>query len=85
LFEDTNLCAIHAKRVTIQSKDIQLARRLRAWYISPSSTSQNSRHASDLSPALLLSRSICSCAIANAYLYIGSSIVQGQEGLHSCR
>ncbi|KAF9884077.1 histone H3.1 [Aspergillus nanangensis] len=29
LFEDTNLCAIHARRVTIQSKDIQLARRLR--------------------------------------------------------
>ncbi|KAK0703198.1 histone 3 [Lasiosphaeria miniovina] len=29
LFEDTNLCAIHAKRVTIQAKDIQLARRLR--------------------------------------------------------
>jgi histone H3 len=29
LFTDTNLCAIHAKRVTIQAKDIQLARRLR--------------------------------------------------------
>ena len=29
IFEDANLCAIHAKRVTIQSKDIQLARRLR--------------------------------------------------------
>jgi len=29
LFEDTNLCAIHAKRVTIMSKDIQLARRIR--------------------------------------------------------
>lgn len=29
LFEDTNLCAIHAKRVTIMAKDIQLARRLR--------------------------------------------------------
>ena len=29
LFEDTNLCAIHAKRVTIQPKDIQLARRIR--------------------------------------------------------
>jgi histone H3 len=29
LFEDTNLCAIHAKRVTIQPRDIQLARRLR--------------------------------------------------------
>ncbi|EGV95355.1 Histone H3.3 type 1 [Cricetulus griseus] len=25
LFEDTNLCAIHAKRVTITLKDIQLA------------------------------------------------------------
>ena len=29
LFEDSNLCAIHGKRVTIMPKDIQLARRLR--------------------------------------------------------
>ena len=29
LNEDTNLCAIHAKRVTIMPKDIQLARRIR--------------------------------------------------------
>jgi histone H3 len=29
LFEDTNLCAIHAKRVTIMPKDIQIARRIR--------------------------------------------------------
>ena len=29
LFEDTNLCAIHAKRVTIMVKDIALARRIR--------------------------------------------------------
>jgi histone H3 len=29
LFEDTNLCAIHCKRVTIMPKDMQLARRLR--------------------------------------------------------
>ena len=28
LFEDTNLCAIHAKRMTIMPKDIQLARRI---------------------------------------------------------
>ncbi|KAK3716083.1 hypothetical protein QZH41_019628 [Actinostola sp. cb2023] len=38
LFEDTNLCAIHAKRVTIMPKDIQLARRIRgerASYESP--------------------------------------------------
>ena len=29
LLEDTNLCAIHAKRVTIMPKDIQLAQRIR--------------------------------------------------------
>ncbi len=29
LFEDTNLCCLHAKRVTIMPKDIFLARRLR--------------------------------------------------------
>ena len=28
LFEDTNLCGIHTKRVTIMPKDIQLARRI---------------------------------------------------------
>lgn len=32
LFEDANLLAIHAKRVTVMQKDIQLARRIRgAW------------------------------------------------------
>ncbi|KAF2744271.1 histone-fold-containing protein [Sporormia fimetaria CBS 119925] len=35
LFNDANLCAIHAKRVTIQQKDIQLARRLRAAHGNP--------------------------------------------------
>ncbi|KAF2253714.1 histone-fold-containing protein [Trematosphaeria pertusa] len=35
LFHDANLCAIHAKRVTIQQKDIQLARRLRAAWGAP--------------------------------------------------
>ena len=29
LFEDTNICAIHAKRVTIMPKDMQLCRRIR--------------------------------------------------------
>ena len=29
LFEDVNLCAIHAKRVTITAKDIQLASRIK--------------------------------------------------------
>ncbi|KAI9140325.1 histone-fold-containing protein [Paraphysoderma sedebokerense] len=32
LFEDSNLCAIHAKRVTLMVKDIQLARRIRGHY-----------------------------------------------------
>ncbi|XP_058438004.1 uncharacterized protein LOC124097830 [Marmota monax] len=35
LFEDTNLCAIHAKRVTIMPKDIQLARRIRGERARP--------------------------------------------------
>ena len=29
IFEDTQLCAIHAKRVTVQKKDMELARRIR--------------------------------------------------------
>ena len=29
LFEDTNLCAIHAKRKTVMTKDMRLARRIR--------------------------------------------------------
>jgi histone H3/H4 len=29
VFEDTNLCAIHAKRVTMKPEDMQLARRIR--------------------------------------------------------
>ena len=30
LLSDANLCALHAKRVTIQTRDVALARRLRA-------------------------------------------------------
>ena len=29
LFEDSNLCAIHANRVTVMKKDLALARRIR--------------------------------------------------------
>jgi histone H3 len=32
LFEDTNLCAIHGKRVTIMQKDMHLARRIRGGH-----------------------------------------------------
>ena len=31
LFEDSYLCTVHAKRVTLMSKDIQLARRIRGF------------------------------------------------------
>ncbi|KAA1466436.1 histone-fold-containing protein [Dentipellis sp. KUC8613] len=35
LFEDANLCAIHAKRVTIMTRDIELARRIRGrWGVA---------------------------------------------------
>merc|ERR1712001_709253 len=33
LFEDTNLCAIHAKRVTVMPKDMNLARRIRGEHM----------------------------------------------------
>merc|ERR1712196_84276 len=33
LFEDTNLAALHAKRVTIMPRDLQLARRLRGDFM----------------------------------------------------
>ncbi|GJQ09636.1 hypothetical protein GpartN1_g1427.t1 [Galdieria partita] len=35
LLEDANLCAIHAKRVTIMPKDMQLARRIRGYRDDP--------------------------------------------------
>lgn len=35
LFEDSNLCAIHAKRVTIMPRDIALARRIRGYAGDP--------------------------------------------------
>jgi len=34
LFEDTNLCAIHAKRVTIMPKDMHLAKRIRMEHVA---------------------------------------------------
>ena len=38
LFEDTNLCAIHAKCVTIMPKDVQLARCIRGGRIGRGGT-----------------------------------------------
>ncbi|EJF55494.1 hypothetical protein DICSQDRAFT_73735, partial [Dichomitus squalens LYAD-421 SS1] len=31
LLEDAQICALHARRVTVRVADIQLARRLRGW------------------------------------------------------
>lgn len=33
LFEDANLCALHAKRVTIMQRDMQLVRRIRGDFM----------------------------------------------------
>ena len=41
LFEDTNVCAIHGKRVTIMPKDMQLVRRIRGEHIDPPSVRTN--------------------------------------------
>nr|ACG30943.1 histone H3 [Zea mays] len=63
LFEDTNLCAIHAKRVTIMPKDIQLARRIRARGLDlplSSSTLLGLSSVSLLVESLLLFGSFCS-------------------------
>lgn len=38
LFEDTNMCTLHAKRVTIMPKDIKLAQRIRGQGPSNSKT-----------------------------------------------
>ena len=48
LFEDVNLLAIHARRVTIMPRDIRLALRIRGdhhrWRIPTEDPSQNERH-----------------------------------------
>ncbi|XP_006898893.1 PREDICTED: histone H3.3C-like [Elephantulus edwardii] len=42
LFEDTNLCAIHAKCVAIMPEDIQVARRTRGKHAQESTRMENS-------------------------------------------
>ena len=34
LFEQANLCVVHAKRVTVMPKDVQLPWRIRGGYLS---------------------------------------------------
>ena len=48
LFEDVNLLAVHAKRVTVMPRDIRLALRIRGdhyhWRITPEDVAQYERH-----------------------------------------
>ena len=48
LFEDVNLLAVHAKRVTVMPRDICLALRIRGdqarWRITPMDVARNERH-----------------------------------------
>ena len=47
-FEDVNLLAVHAKRVTVMPRDIRLALRIRGdhyqWRITPEDAAQYERH-----------------------------------------
>ena len=48
LFEDVNLLAVHAKRVTVMPRDIRLAFRIRGgyyqWRITPEDAARHERH-----------------------------------------
>ena len=48
LFEDVNLLAVHAKRVTVMPRDIRLALRIRGdhycWRVTPEDAAQYERH-----------------------------------------
>ena len=48
LFEDVNLLAVHAKRVTVMPCDIRLALRIRGdqsqWRITPADAARHERH-----------------------------------------
>ena len=44
LFEDTNLCAIHARRVTVMPNDILLARRIRGEQEKPNSMADRDKN-----------------------------------------
>ena len=48
LFEDVNLLAVHAKRVTVMPHDIRLALRIQGdhfqWRITPKGATQYERH-----------------------------------------
>ena len=48
LFEDVNLLAVHARRVTVMPRDIRLALRIRGdhfwWRITPEDAAQYERH-----------------------------------------
>ena len=48
LFEDVNLLAVHAKRITVMPRDIRLALRIRGdhywWRITPEDVARHERH-----------------------------------------
>ena len=65
LFEDTNLCAIHAKRVTIMPKDIQLARRIRGERTAPATILGHARSSACPCPLRIQSRNSGSKNVAS--------------------
>ncbi|KAE8637181.1 hypothetical protein CSA_018812 [Cucumis sativus] len=78
LFEDTNLCAIHAKRVTIMPKDIQLARRIRGStsfnraILPPFHLSKIVEHSLDLTnSSLVIFSLLCNTLVFTGKIYSG--------------
>eukprot|EP00500_Bicosoecida_sp_ms1_P002966 CAMPEP_0203814900 /NCGR_PEP_ID=MMETSP0115-20131106/6678_1 /ASSEMBLY_ACC=CAM_ASM_000227 /TAXON_ID=33651 /ORGANISM="Bicosoecid sp, Strain ms1" /LENGTH=196 /DNA_ID=CAMNT_0050723785 /DNA_START=72 /DNA_END=663 /DNA_ORIENTATION=- len=91
LFEDTNLCAIHAKRVTIMPKDIQLAAasvasvRKRSWIRPPARRSADATRARG-GGATECSRSACAMPLRDLYSLIrgaARSLVCGARSRHA--
>ncbi|XP_057280297.1 uncharacterized protein LOC130607310 [Pezoporus wallicus] len=76
LFEDTNLCAIHAKRVTIMPKDIQLARRIRGERLDPRCTNGRETPPYKFRPLL-------SPAIPDAFAVVLAPVAEEPEAQHS--
>ncbi|KAH6919600.1 hypothetical protein HPB50_029412 [Hyalomma asiaticum] len=81
LFEDTNLCAIHAKRVTIMPKDIQLARRIRGELISACPAGYDARFAAYSKSALLQAEEPACEAVTLGMVMVFRNVCAREGGL----
>ncbi|BHF75590.1 hypothetical protein SprV_0501868600 [Sparganum proliferum] len=71
VFEDTNLCVIHAKRVTVMPKDMQLARRIRCEHARMEGIGRSERGPSEIRLRI--------CLRVNIRCYDGGCDAPGSE------